>query len=55
MKKLTKPLLLCLFFVLAASCWRMPEEDDVSLIPTVNNPAVTRQPPPPPTGLHGED
>ena len=25
-----------------SSCWRMPEEGEVSTLPTVNNPQVTR-------------
>jgi hypothetical protein len=36
-----------LFFIFAflfclTSCWRMPEQGEVSILPTVNNPQVTR-------------
>lgn len=37
---------LCLFsslFLVAASCYRMPEEDEFSLVPTTNNPAITHE------------
>jgi hypothetical protein len=41
MKWLSLPLLL---FV-TTSCWRMPQEDDVSVLPQTNNPTLTNQGP----------
>ncbi|MEC7840487.1 MAG: hypothetical protein VX777_10660 [Chlamydiota bacterium] len=43
MTNLTKKLTLasaCL--VLLSGCYRMPTEDDYSLVPTTNNPVITR-------------
>lgn len=44
-----KNLFLCTFFCLAifnfASCYRMPTEEDYSVVPSVNNPDVTREKP----------
>jgi hypothetical protein len=31
--------ILCFF----TSCYRMPEEGEVSVVPTTNNPSITRQ------------
>jgi hypothetical protein len=39
MKKISACFLL-LFFT---SCWRMPQEGEVSTLPNINNPAVTHQ------------
>lgn len=41
-----KPLLfLAVLFSLSSCLYKMPEEDDYCLIPTVNNPDVTREKP----------
>lgn len=37
--------LVCLLFVtsiLCSGCYRMPQEDEVSLIPNTNNPSITK-------------
>jgi PBP1b-binding outer membrane lipoprotein LpoB len=40
MKKL---LLIALFTLMSTSCYRMPAEGEVSVVPTTNNPTLTRQ------------
>ncbi len=48
MKKFEKSILLIgliLTAIFTSSCYRMPGEDDYSLIPTTNNPSVTREGP----------
>ena len=35
-------LILCLWC--CAACYRMPDEGEVSVVPTTNNPAMTRKP-----------
>lgn len=35
--------LLTLFATSLCSCYRMPTDDDYSLVPSTNNPTVTRQ------------
>jgi len=32
-----------LLLLAGTSCWRMPGEDDVSVLPNTNNPALTHQ------------
>lgn len=38
-----RSILMLTLFSLFSSCYRMPTEDDYSLIPTTNNPSVTRE------------
>ncbi|QLH35281.1 MAG: hypothetical protein HWD61_03270 [Parachlamydiaceae bacterium] len=43
------PLLLCLICVISSlnfmSCYRMPTEEDYSVVPSINNPDYTREKP----------
>lgn len=39
-----KAMLFFLFLVVTTSCYRMPEEGEVSTLPTTNNPSLTRKP-----------
>lgn len=39
--KRLSPWLLCT--LLLTSCYRMPTEDDFSVVPTTNNPAITQE------------
>jgi len=46
MKSLLCTVVLCLNLLLIfSSCYRMPTDDDFSVVPTVNNPAVTNEKP----------
>lgn len=38
-------LLISLISVLSGCCYRMPEDDEFSLIPSTNNPSYTREKP----------
>lgn len=35
--------LLIISAITLSACYRMPTEDDYSLVPTVNNPSITRE------------
>lgn len=35
--------LLCLISLTCTACYRMPNEDEYSVVPTTNNPSVTRE------------
>ena len=41
MKKYTLFVVLCLLF--STGCYRIPQEGEVSVVPTTNNPSITRQ------------
>lgn len=36
-------LMICMLFSFFTGCYRMPTDDDYSLIPMTNNPSVTRE------------
>jgi len=36
-------MLATVFVILLSGCYRMPTDDDYSLVPTTNNPAITRE------------
>lgn len=38
-----KGILICVLISLFSSCYRMPGDDDYSVIPTINNRDVTRE------------
>ena len=38
-----KYILFLIPLILLTSCWRMPQEGEVSTLPNVNNPTLTRQ------------
>jgi hypothetical protein len=43
MSLLSKSILLLFLASMLTSCYRMPEEDEYSLIPSTNNPTYTRE------------
>ncbi|KIC71379.1 Uncharacterized protein PRO82_001843 [Candidatus Protochlamydia amoebophila] len=45
MKKIATVLSLCSLLLILSSCYRMPGENEFSVVPTTNNPSVTCEKP----------